>query len=142
MPIALCRLVTLSGCTMATQAERRSSATLKRRARWNPSQQSEAYLFLLPSFAGFLLFVVGPVLGSLALSFVRWNLLNPPTFIGLNNYVELLTRDTIYFTVTIVPLQLAAGLAAALALNQAIRGVRLYRLIYFMPVVSSVVAAA
>ncbi len=136
---------------MATQAERRSSATLKRRARWNPSQQSEAYLFLLPSFAGFLLFVVGPVLGSLALSFVRWNLLNSPTFIGLNNYVELLTRDpiftqafwnTIYFTVTIVPLQLAAGLAAALALNQAIRGVRLYRLIYFMPVVSSVVAAA
>jgi multiple sugar transport system permease protein len=136
---------------MATQAERRSSVTRKRTAGWNPGQQSEAYLFLLPSFAGFLLFVVGPVLGSLALSVVRWNLLNPPTFIGLNNYVELLARDpvfiqafwnTIYFTVTIVPLQLAAGLAVALALNRAIRGVKLYRLIYFMPVVTSVVAAA
>ena len=79
-----------------------------------------------------------PVLGSLALSFARWNLLTPPAFIRLDNYVELLTRDpiftqafwnTIYFTVTIVPLQLAAGLLAALALNRALRGVRLYRLI-------------
>lgn len=121
------------------------------RRRWRPWQQSEAYLFLLPSFAGFLIFVVGPVLGSLALSFMDWNLLSPPTFVGVNNYVALFTRDpifiqafgnTLFYTVTIVPLQLAAGLTVALALNQAIRGVKIYRLIYFMPVVSSTVAAA
>ena len=135
---------------MATQAKRQPSF-FSRSARWNPSQQSEAYLFLLPSFLGFLLFVVGPVLASLVLSFMDWNLINPPTFTGINNYTVLLTRDpifsqvfwnTIYYTITVVPLQLIAGLAVALALNQAIRGVKIYRVIYFMPVVSSVVAAA
>ncbi|HEU4325556.1 MAG TPA: sugar ABC transporter permease [Roseiflexaceae bacterium] len=121
------------------------------RGRWRPNQQSEAYLFLLPSFAGFLLFVVIPVLGSLVLSLTEWNLLTPPRFVGLNNYTALLARDpiflraltnTLFYVVTIVPLQLALGLALALALNQRIHGLGFYRLIYFMPVVSSAVAAA
>ncbi|MBL7183851.1 MAG: sugar ABC transporter permease [Anaerolineae bacterium] len=120
-------------------------------ARWRPDQQWEAYLFLLPSFVGFLIFVALPVIAALALSFVRWNLLTPPTFVGAANYAQLLTRDrifqkafwnTVYFTVTIVPLQLVFGLALAVALNRAIRGVTLYRLIYFMPVVTTIVAAA
>lgn len=136
---------------MATQAETQSSALRRRAPRWRPGQQWEGYLFLLPSFLGFMVFVAAPVLASLGLSFVDWNLINPPTFVGVSNFQALLTRDpvfvqafwnTIYYTVTIVPLQLAAGLAVALALNQAIRGVKIYRLIYFMPVVSSVVAAA
>ncbi|MBC8263807.1 MAG: sugar ABC transporter permease [Anaerolineales bacterium] len=119
--------------------------------RWRPDQQWEAYLFLLPSFTGFLIFVALPVVAALALSFVRWNLLSPPTFVGAANYTQLLTQDpifrktlwnTAYFTVTIVPLQLAFGLALAVALNRAIRGVTLYRLIYFMPVVTTIVAAA
>ena len=120
-------------------------------ARWRPDQQWEAYLFLLPSLSGFLLFVALPVLSSLALSFFDWNLLSPPEFVGASNYSQLLARDTIfrkvlwntlYFTVTIVPIQLALGLALATALNQAIRGLTFYRLIYFMPVVTNIVAAA
>jgi len=91
------------------------------------------------------------VIAALALSFVRWNLLTPPDFVGGANYVQLLSRDrifhkalwnTAYFTVTIVPLQLVLGLAFAVALNQAIRGLTVYRLIYFMPVVTTIVAAA
>ncbi|GAG42436.1 unnamed protein product, partial [marine sediment metagenome] len=87
-------------------------------ARWRPDQQWEAYLFLLPSFAGLLIFVALPVVAALALSFVRWNLLSPPTFVGTANYAQLLTHDpifrkalwnTAYFTVTIVPLQLVFG---------------------------------
>lgn len=140
-----------SAPTTQTPAGVQRNAARRRLRTWRPAQQSEAYLFLLPSFAGFLLFVAAPVLGSFALSFVSWNLLTPPRVVGLNNYSELLTRDpifrqsfwnTIFYTITIVPIQLVAGLAVALALNQAIRGVKLYRLIYFMPVVSSVVAAA
>ena len=137
---------------MATRTERQASTTIRRRrGGWNPGRQMEAYLFLLPSLLGFLLFIVGPVIASLGLSFVRWNLLNPPEFVGVNNYVEIFTRDpvfvqsfwnTMFYTVAIVPLQLAAGLTVALALNQGLRGVKIYRLIYFMPVVSSVVAAA
>jgi multiple sugar transport system permease protein len=136
---------------MATRAEQQPTTAIRRRGGWNPARQNEAYLFLLPSFLGFLVFVAGPVVASLGLSFVEWNLLTAPKFVGLNNYVTIFTRDpvfwtafwnTMFYTVTIVPLQLAAGLAVALALNQGLRGVKLYRLIYFMPVVSSVVAVS
>ena len=134
-------------------AERGQPATTapRRRGGWRPHRQLEGYLFLLPSFVGFLLFTALPVLAAFALSFVDWNLLKPPVFVGTANYVELLTRDrifrqalwnTLYFTVTIVPLQLALGLALAVALNQAIRGITLYRLIYFMRGVTSIVRAA
>ena len=123
----------------------------RRGFRWRPDQQWEAYLLLLPSLAGFLVFVVLPVLGSFGLSFVNWNLLRPPEFVGVSNYIQLLTRDpifwkvvknTVFFMVTIVPLQLALGLAAAIALNQAIRGAMVYRVVYFMPVVTTIVAGA
>lgn len=97
-----------------------------------------------------MVFVILPVLAALGLSFVDWNLLSPPEYVGFNNYSQL-NRDrvfwtvlgnTLYFTVTIVPLQLALGLALAAALNQALRGFTLYRVIYFMPVVTNIVAAA
>lgn len=119
--------------------------------RYKPDQQWEAYLFLVPSFVGFFLFVALPVLVALVLSFFEWNLLSQPQFMGIENYTELIFEDrifrtvlwnTLYFTATIVPLQLALGLILAVALNQAIRGVQIYRLIYFMPVVTTIVAAA
>ncbi|MEA3334414.1 MAG: sugar ABC transporter permease [Chloroflexota bacterium] len=119
--------------------------------RWKPDQQWEGYLFLLPSFVGFLVFVVLAVVSSFGLSFVKWNLLRPPEFVGLANYIQLITTDrvfrkvlvnTLFFMVTIVPLQLALGLLLAVALNQAIRGVLAYRVIYFMPVVTTIVAGA
>lgn len=105
---------------------------------------------MLPSLAGFLLFTALPVLGALALSFVRWNLVSAPEFAGLGNYAELLSDptfrtvfgNTLFFTVTIVPLQLAVGLLAAVALNRPLRGITIYRVIYFMPVVTTIVAAA
>src|SRR5579859_429594 len=124
------------------------SPDLRRRGNWRPNQRSEAYLFLLPSMLGFLIFIVLPVLGSLALSFSHWNLLTPPEFAGLSNYSELLQDpifsqsfvNTLFFIVTLVPLQLCLGLAIALALSSVAHGAKFYRPIYFMPVVSSVVA--
>lgn len=119
--------------------------------RRGPDQQWEGYLFLLPSFAGFVVFVAFPVLFSLYLSFVNWNLLGDREWIGIANYVQLLTRDpifwkvlrnTLFYVVVTVPLQLALGLVLALAMNQAIRGVLVYRVIYFMPVVTTIVAGA
>src|SRR5690606_14215031 len=101
------------------------------------------------SFLGFFVFVALPVVVSLLLSFVEWNLLRPPEWVGLVNYRQLLTRDpvfwrvvrnTAYFMVTIVPLQLALGLLLAAALNQPLRGRLVYRVIYFMPVVTTIVA--
>ncbi len=105
----------------------------------------------MPSLLGFLVFVAFPVIISLLLSFVDWNLLAPPEWVGLANYRQLLLRDpvfwrvvrnTAYFMVTIVPLQLLFGLLLAVALNQAIRGRLVYRVIFFMPVVTTIVAGA
>lgn len=119
--------------------------------RWNPYQQSEAYMFLLPSLIGFLIFVVLPALGSLGLSFVEWKLTNTPTFVGIDNYVELFTQDkvfpivlgnTVFYVLAIVPLQLVIGLLMAVALNTGLKGLGIYRVIYFMPVVTNIVAAA
>ncbi|QPC84946.1 sugar ABC transporter permease [Phototrophicus methaneseepsis] len=119
--------------------------------RWNPQQQSVGYLFLLPSLLGFTAFVLLPAIGSLGLSFFEWKLTNTPTFVGFDNYVELFTRDavfpivlgnTVFYVFAIVPLQLIIGLLMAVALNTGLKGLGIYRLIYFMPVVTNVVAAA
>lgn len=138
---------------MATLSPPLASKQTSRRwwHKYRPDQQWEAYLFLLPSFSGFLVFVVVPVLAALGLSFMDWSLLAPPKYAGTANYSQLLTQDsvfwrvlgnTLYFTVTIVPLQLVLGLALAVSLNQALRGLTFYRVIYFMPVVTNIVAAA
>jgi multiple sugar transport system permease protein len=118
--------------------------------RWRPDQQWEAYLFLLPSFLGFFVFIVLAVLMSLGISFSEWGLTGWKEFVGLRNYQALLrdpvfwqtAYNTIFYIVTIVPLQLILGLIMALALNQAIRGRVFFRLIYFMPVVTTIVAGA
>lgn len=119
--------------------------------RWNPYQQSEAYLFLLPSLIGFGAFVLLPALGSLLLSLVEWKLTNQPTFVGIDNYIDLFTTDrifpivlgnTLFYVIAIVPVQLIIGLLMAVALNTGLKGLGVYRVIYFMPVVTNVVAAA
>jgi multiple sugar transport system permease protein len=118
--------------------------------RWRPHQQWEAYLFLLPSFLGFFVFIVLAVLMSLGISFSDWGLTGWKGFVGARNYQALLrdpifwqtASNTVFYIVTIVPLQLILGLIMALALNQAIRGRIVYRLIYFMPVVTTIVAGA
>jgi multiple sugar transport system permease protein len=118
--------------------------------RWRPDQQWEAYLFILPALLGFLVFVFVALAASLGISFLDWGLRGAKGFVGLGNYRELLRdpvfwqafENTAFYIVTIVPLQLALGLAIAVALNQAIRAQAAFRLIYFLPVVTTIVAGA
>ncbi len=118
--------------------------------RYRPDHQWEAYLFLLPSFVGFAIFVLLAVIMSLGISFSDWGLTGWKGFVGFDNYQALWRdpifwktfRNTAFYVVTVVPLQLALGLAMAVALNQGIRGRLVYRLIYFMPVVTTIVAGA
>lgn len=127
-----------------------SSSPRRRLFRWRPDQQWEGYLFLLPSLLGFSVFVILAVLMSLGISFTSWGLTGFRAFVGLDNYRALLRdpvfwqalRNTAFYLATIVPMQLALGLAMALALNQGLRATGVYRLIYFMPVVTTVVAGA
>ena len=135
---------------MTTSTLPNPQASSRPARRWRIDQQNEAYLFLLPSLAGFLIFVILPMVASLFLSFGELKLNGDFTWLGIANYREMLhynifwqtVGNTVYFMVTIVPLQLVFGLMLAIGLNQSIRGRLVYRLIYFMPVVTTIVAAA
>jgi multiple sugar transport system permease protein len=107
-------------------------------------------LFVGPSLIGLLLFLLGPLIWSLGISFTSWDLLTAPRYVGLNNYTELFSsadvRDalthTLYFIAGYVPTVLVLGLGLALLLNRPLRGLALYRTAFFMPVVSSWVAVS
>ena len=113
-----------------------NTASRRNPFRWRPDQQWEAYLFILPGLLGFLVFVFLAVVASFGISFLDWGLMGPKGFVAANNYRQLL-RDPVFWTVfrntgfyilAIVPLQLALGLAIAVALNQAIRAREAFRL--------------
>ncbi len=100
------------------------------------------YLLISPWLVGLLLFVVGPMVASLVISFTRWDLLSPATFIGLRNYEKMFTRDPLFwqslkvtaiYTSIYVPMELAGGLVLALLMNQKLRFVGVFRTIYYLP---------
>jgi multiple sugar transport system permease protein len=109
-----------------------------------------ALMFLLPNLLGFFIFMAGPLLASLGISLLEWNLLSTPVWKGIDNYVRLLSDDdfwsslkaTLYYMGGSVPLGVVSALLLAVALNQQIRGITIYRTIYFIPVVSSMIAVA
>src|ERR671933_284162 len=108
------------------------------------------YLFILPSFVGFLVFLVIPILASLGLSLFEWELLLPPRFVGLQNFATLaqdplfraVLLNTAYYAFGLVPLNIVLSLGLAVWLNTKLRGLTFYRLAFFLPVVTVTVAVA
>jgi multiple sugar transport system permease protein len=108
------------------------------------------YLFISPWLIGFLVFLAGPILASLYLSFTQYKVTNPPTWIGFENYGRMVTdelfyhslRVTVVYMVTSVPLGLATALFMAVLLNQKVSGQRVFRTIYYLPSLISGVAVA
>ena len=117
---------------------------------FNPSEALWGYLFLTPTLIGLFLFSAGAMIATGLLSFTDCSILTPPEWVGLQNYRALFSDplfikalgNTVYYTFSVVPLSLFWALFFALFLNGKIRGVKVYRIIYFLPVVSSVVAIA
>lgn len=137
------------------QLSRALPAKFRKLAGGNLSKASRqealwAFLFLLPNILGFLVFTAGPVLVSLGISLVSWNILTPPVWLGIENYLSLISDSdfwrsiwaTLYYTLGSVPLGIVLSLLLAVALNQKIRGIGIYRTVYFIPVVSSMVAVS
>jgi multiple sugar transport system permease protein len=100
------------------------------------------WLLLTPWLIGLFAITLGPMVASLYLSFTNYNLLGRARFVGLDNYVELLTDDPRFYTavgVTLkyvaagVPLQLIFALAIAMILNQGLAGLTFYRSLYYLP---------
>jgi multiple sugar transport system permease protein len=100
------------------------------------------YVFLSPWLVGFFLLAVGPVVASLYLSFTKYNVIRPPEWIGLENYVYMVQQDdrfvkalqvTFTFVLISVPAKLIFALAVAMALDKSIRGIGLYRALFYLP---------
>lgn len=108
------------------------------------------WLMLVPTLIGLVFGVFGSVLATLALSFTNWDLLTKPEWIGLTNYIALfndakMTRallNTFKFSALYVPAVVIVSLFVAVLLNRKIRGVSIFRTIYFLPTVTSAVATA
>lgn len=103
-----------------------------------------------PSILGFFLFVLGPAIASAYFSFTRYTVIEPPEFIGIENYRALISEDlfrvsfynTIYLTSFGVLSTIVTSLALALLLNQKLRGISIYRTIFFVPSITPLVANA
>lgn len=107
-------------------------------------------LFLLPALVPLVAFRIFPMIASVWVSLVEWNLLRAPVFVGIANYTEVLTDprfhkalgNTVYYMVGYLPLVLVGALAVALLLNSRLKGLAFFRSIYFLPVVTSWVVVA
>ena len=106
--------------------------------------------FLLPSLLGLLVFKVGAMLYSLYISFTEWKLFGDPEFVGLKNYIEIFHDDrfyealknTILFIVGYLPIVVVLSLGIAILLNSKVKGVNVFRGLFFLPVITSWVAVS
>ncbi|NOJ36658.1 sugar ABC transporter permease [Agrobacterium vitis] len=106
------------------------------------ARNAPGYLFLLPWFIGFFVLTLGPALFSFWLSLTDYNLLQSPNVVGLDNYIRIATADekfmssmrvTLVYVILSVPLKLTFALLVALLLNKGIRGLPLYRAVFYLP---------
>jgi len=108
------------------------------------------WLMLVPTIIGLLFGTIGSLLATLTLSFFDWDLIGAPTWAGFSNYVQLFQNEsymeafsnTLKFSAMYVPGVVIISLLLAVLLNRKIRGVGIFRTIYFLPTVTSAVATA
>jgi multiple sugar transport system permease protein len=110
-----------------------------------------AWLFVAPAVLGFVLFAIGPIAASLVMSFTDWPIISAPSWVGAGNYLRLFLRDPLFWTslkVTVVyaacsvPLGMAVAFGLAVLLNQRIRGLGLFRTVFYLPSIFPVVASS
>ncbi|MDP6508574.1 MAG: sugar ABC transporter permease [Chloroflexota bacterium] len=119
------------------------------RAYFRQEQARYGTLFVLPTLAFFLIFIVFPLGFSLYMSFLDWHpVRGDPEFVGIENYVELLgdktfvktVVNTLVLTFGVVAITVVGALALAMALNQGLRGTAVFRGVFYSPVVTSLIA--
>ena len=111
------------------------------------NQKFAAWLFVLPAFAGILVFIIIPVICSFGLSFAKWDLINPIVFAGLDNYREIFTEplffkilvNTVVFAVSTSVFGVIIPLILAVILNSRIRGSEFFKTAYFLPFITPMI---
>jgi multiple sugar transport system permease protein len=108
------------------------------------------WMLLGPTLLGLIIGAFGSITATIVLSFMNWDLLSKPTWAGVENYIALFTNEkflvsltnTVKFSAMYVPGVVIASMFVAILLNRKIRGITLFRTIYFLPCVTSAVATA
>ena len=121
----------------------KKAGKLKDDSRW-------AWLMLAPNIIGFFMFMLVPVVATFVISFFKYDMLTPPKFIGLTNYITMfhdpivwqVTRNTLIYTLITVPVGMAISLVLAVMLDQKIAFRRFYRAAFFLPSITSMVVVA
>ncbi len=132
---------------MVSQAQ----AVVRPKGRTTPLQRKEmlaGLAFISPWFIGFLLFTAGPMVASLGLAFTEYDVINPPKFVGWQNFQRLLTDprlglslgNSIFYAVLHVPLALTVALALALLLNRVGKAAGFFRTAFYLPSITPAVA--
>lgn len=109
------------------------------------------WLFILPILIGFLVFVAGSVIYSLVISLTKWDLLTPPVFIGIQNYVKVFKDEsfwqcmynTVYFVIGLVPSVLILSMLTAIAINQNVNKLTsFFKVSFYIPNITSTIAVS
>jgi multiple sugar transport system permease protein len=114
------------------------------------SQLKWGYFFIAPCIIGLLVFHFGPMLYSLVISFTRWDMITPAKFIGAGNYrdmfreplVGISIRVTLYYALLTVPLITVITFLIAVLLNTGVKGISVFRTIFYIPSIVPVVASS
>ena len=124
---------------MSTRSPDRSESGF---SRWINRESTAGLVFSMPCIIGFRLFMLIPMGLSLYYSFCKYDIVNPPEFIGLNNYIRIFTKDatftkalgvTAYYALIGTPLKVIFALVIALIMNHESRAVGFYRATYYLP---------
>ena len=132
---------------MATKTEVMQKP-LKKKSKWNDEAKAGILFAILPVLQ-FFLFTAGPLIFSAYASFTDWSIMYDKTFVGLDNFKDLFTDErfwkalynTFWYMIGI-PIGMVWAFCLALCFNRGIPGIKVFRVIYYIPVVSAIVAVA
>jgi multiple sugar transport system permease protein len=124
---------------------------LKKKSRILRREAFEGYGFIAPWLIGFVCLTLGPVVFSFIMSLTRWDMINPPQWVGIGNYSAIFADDfrfrqalkvTAVYAAFAVPLGLICSLALAMLLNLNLKGMRGFRTVFYIPAILPGVAVA
>jgi multiple sugar transport system permease protein len=118
--------------------------------RYSKEEMHAAAVYVSPWVLGFVVFTAGPVLASLVYVFCRYSVLEPAEWVGFNNLSRLFFDDPMFwyslantaYMLRGVPLGMALGLGIAMLLNTEVRGIKVYRTIFYLPAIVPLVASS
>lgn len=109
------------------------------------------YVLLLPWLLGLIIFILGPIIASLYLSFTDYEVISPPVWVGLANYQKAFFGDDLFwpslwltfkYSIAVVPIGLLGSLFLAILLNRGMKGTNVFRTLFFLPSLTPAVALA